>query len=210
MARSRTRIPGLPLAIVLGGVLFGLSSVAAAQGAPGFRLGIGGGAVFPIEDQSDVYETGWDATLMLIWNFGDSPFGIRLDGSYSQLETKEVLIPFFGDGNTRIIDGTFDFVIGPHIGRFVQPYILGGVGGYDLRFHGQEIDTGDVFSNSTTRFGWNAGTGIAFRLGDTTNAHLFIEGRYTSISVDTDLFTNSIHTDGRRFTTVTLNTGVIF
>lgn len=210
MARPAPRL--FSLGIALGFVLtfFGLSSMASAQGAPGFHLGVAGGAIFPVENQSDVYKTGWSGTLLFVWNFGDSPFGIRLDGSYGELATKDALVPFFDDGNTRVLDGTFDVVIGPHIGTYVQPYILGGVGGYDLRFHGQEVDTGNVFSNSTTRFGWNAGTGIAFRLGDTTNAHLFIEGRYTSISLDTDLFTNSIHTGGTRFTMVMLNTGIVF
>ena len=207
MARSRNLILPLAFAIVFA---LGSSAAARAQGAPGFHIGIGGGAVFPVENQSDVYKTGWEGTLMFVWNFGDSPFGLRLDGTYGELETKDALVPVFTDGKTRIIDGTFDFVIGPHIGAYVQPYILGGVGGYDLRFHGQEVSTGDIFSNSTTRFGWNAGTGIAFRLGATTNAHVFVEGRYTSVSVDSDLFTNSIHTGGRRFTTVTLNSGVIF
>jgi opacity protein-like surface antigen len=198
----------VPLLIFLAAL--GTASTAAAQGAPGLHIGVSGGAVFPVEDQSDIYNTGWEATLMFNWNFGDSPFGVRLDGTYGELQTKDSLVGFLGNGKTRIIDGTFDFVIGPHIGPYVQPYILGGVGGYDLRFQGQEVDTGNLFSDSTTRFGWNAGTGIAFRLGSTTNAHVFVEGRYTSISIDSDRFTNSIHTDGRRFTVVMLNSGFIF
>ena len=84
-------------------------------------------------------------------------------------------------------DGTFDFVIGPHARPYVQPYLLSGVGACDIRFHGQEVDTGNLFSNSTTRFGWNAGTGIAFRLGASTNVHAFVEGRYTSVTLS-DLF----------------------
>src|SRR5262245_31185617 len=175
MVRLRGLVLPLALAMVFA---LGSSSAARAQGAPGFHIGISGGAVFPVENQADVYKTGWEGTLMFTWMFGDSPFGIRLDGTYGELPTKDVLVPVFTDGKTRIIDGTFDFVLGPHIGAYVQPYVLGGVGGYDLRFHGQEVSTGDVFSNSTTRFGWNAGTGIAFRLGATANAHVFIEGRY--------------------------------
>ena len=210
MAISRHRTPGLLIVFSLASVFLALPSVAAGQGAGGFHVGLSGGAVFPVEDQSDVYKTGWEGTLMFLWNFGDSPFGLRLDGTYGELKTKDELTPFFGDGKTRIIDGTFDFVIGPHIGAYVQPYILGGVGGYDLRFQGQEVDTGNLFSDSTTRFGWNAGTGIAFRLGSTTDAHVFVEGRYTSISLDSDRFTNSIHTGGNRFTVVMLNSGFIF
>jgi opacity protein-like surface antigen len=200
---------GLIRPLWLAAGLLGAASFAHAQGAGGFHIGLSGGAVFPVENQSDIYNTGWNGTLLLLWNFGDSPFGIRLDGSYGELETKSSLVGFLGNGKTRMIDGTFDLLIGPHLGG-VQPYILGGVGAYDLRFHGQEIDTGNLFSDSTTRFGWNAGTGIAFRLGSATDAHLFVEGRYTSISTDADRFTNSIHTGGSRFTTVSVNTGIVF
>lgn len=206
---TRTSRLGLLVPACLFLVLFGAAPSARAQGAPGFHIGVSGGALFPVENQSDIYKTGWEGTLLFTWMFGDSPFGIRLDGTYGELATKDQLVPFFSNGKTRVLDGTFDFVIGPHIGAYVQPYVLGGVGGYDIRFHGQEIDTGNAFSNTTTRFGWNAGTGLAFRLGSSTNVHAFVEGRYTSVTLS-DLFTNSIHVTGRRFTYVMLNSGFIF
>jgi opacity protein-like surface antigen len=209
METRATRLSFLAIAC-LALALFAAARNARAQGAPGFHIGISGGALFPVEDQSDVYKTGWEGTLLFSWMFGESPVGIRLDGTYGEFAVKDQLIPVFTNGKTRVIDGTFDLVIGPHIGPYVQPYLIGGVGGYDLRFHGQEVDTGNVFSDSTTRFGWNAGTGIAFRLGAATNVHAFVEGRYTSVSIDADRFTNSIHTGGRRFTYVMLNSGFIF
>jgi opacity protein-like surface antigen len=209
MAPREPRRPVLVLSFAVSVLLFGLASIASAQGAPGFHIGISGGADIPVEDQSDVFNVGWNGTLMFVWNFGSSPFGVRLDGSYHQLTVKDELV-LFTDGKTRIIDGTFDFVIGPHIGSYVQPYILGGVGAYDMKFSGTDLTIDDVFSDSTTRFGWNAGTGIAFRVGDTTQTHLFFEGRYTSISIDGNRFTDSITTSGRRFTMVVVNTGVIF
>ena len=206
---TRTFRPGrLVVACLILGLFLAAPNLR-AQGAPGFHIGVSGGALFPVENQSDIYKTGWQGTLLFSWMFGESPFGIRLDGTYGELATKDQLVPFFTDGKTRILDGTFDFVIGPHVGAYVQPYVLGGVGGYDIRFHGQEVDTGDVFTNSTTRFGWNAGTGIAFRLGASTNVHAFVEGRYTSVTLS-DLFTNSVHLTGWRFTFVVLNSGFIF
>jgi hypothetical protein len=39
---------------------------------------------------------------------------------------------------------------------------------------------------------------------------MFIEARYTSISINTDRFSNSIHTGGSRFTFVPVNIGIIF
>jgi opacity protein-like surface antigen len=189
-------------------LLFGLAASASAQGGPGFHLGISGGVDIPIEDQEDVYNVGWNGTLMLVWNFGTSPFGIRFDGSYGELTVKDELV-LFNDGKARFIDGTANFVIGPHFG-FVQPYILGGVGAYDLKFSGEDLDLDELFSESSTRFGWNAGIGIAFRMGDSTNTHFFVEGRYTSIDLDADRFTDSLNLEGRRFTMIMVNTGIVF
>ena len=104
--------------------------------------------------------------------------------------------------------GRSNLVIGPHLG-VVQPYIIGGVGAYDLRFSGQEVDTGNIFADSSTRFGWNAGL-RASRSASATTTQIFVEGRYTSISLDSNRFTDSVHTGGHRFTLVPVNVGIIF
>jgi len=183
---------------------------ARAQGAPGVHFGVSGGADFPVSDQRDVYKTGWNGTALVAFNFGDSPVGMRIDGSYHDFRTKGDLEPFFGGtGKTRIIDGTADLVIGARHAP-VEPYLIGGVGAYDLRFHGQEVDTGNAFTQSTTRFGWNAGGGIAFPVNPNWVGRMFVEARYTSISVNADRFSNSIHTGGTRFTFVPVNVGIIF
>jgi len=183
-----------------------VSGTARAQGASGFHFGIAGSAEIPIQNQSDVFATGWNGTALLAINFGDSPFGIRVDGSYGEIKTKSDLQAFVGTGTTRLITGTADFVIGARHGP-VQPYLIGGVGAYDLRFQGQQVDTGNVFSDSTTRFGWNAGLGIAFPVGSMA---IFVEARYTSVSTDGNRFSDSVHTGGSRFTYVPVNVGFIF
>ncbi len=191
-------------AVMFGVALFAITSFAAAQGAPGFHIGLSGGADFPVGDQESVYDVGWNGTLMFSWMFGTSPFGIRLDGSYQELKVKSELEPLFLDGKARLIDGTFDFVFGPHFGGF-QPYILGGVGIYDVRFSGQDVVNGGLeFEVSDTRFGWNAGTGFAFCVSG--DVHIFLEGRYHSIDLDLDRFVET----NNRFDVVTANLGVVF
>ena len=190
--------------VVLGFVT--TATLARAQGAPGFRVGLEGGADFPIENQSDVYKTGWNAGILFPINFGDSPFGIRIDGAYHRMDTKDLMFFVPGSGKVEIINGTFDFTLGPRHGS-VQPYFLGGVGVYDMKFHGEDVFA-NPFSERSTRFGWNAGGGIAFALGTTTR--FFVEARYTSVSIDTDRFSNSIHTGGSRFTFIPLSAGFVF
>jgi opacity protein-like surface antigen len=195
--------------VFLAGALLCISGTALAQGTGGVHFGVSGGGDFPVSDQHDIYKTGWNGTVLLAINFGASPVSIRFDGSYHELKTEDNLVAFLGSGKTRIIDGTANVVIGPrHLS--VEPYFIGGVGAYDLRFEGTEFDTGNAFSESTTRFGWNAGIGIAFPLGSGSDSRMFIEGRYTSISLDADRFSNSVHTSGSRFTIVPVNLGFVF
>jgi len=202
-ARSTARL------LLLGFAVLGLSSRASGQGGPGVRFGVSGGASIPVQNQNDVYQVGWNGTAMVLFNF-DAPIGIRLDGSYGEIDTKDNLPGFIGNGTTRIISGTADVVVGPRHG-WIQPYFLGGVGVYDLRFRGQEVDASDVFSDSTTRFGWNAGIGFAFPLSQADNAsRIFVEGRYTSVSLSADRFTDSVTTEGSRFTFVPVNVGIVF
>ena len=205
MARFRN-LRGIFGTLIAAAALLALPSFAAAQGAPGFHLGLSGGVDIPVQNQDEIYDLGWNGTLMLNWNFGTSPFGIRLDGSYGQMQVKDELSPLFLDSKTRIIDGTFDFVIGPHIGGWFQPYILGGVGIYDLRFSGEDVLDQEVFAESSTRFGWNAGTGFAFRVSDQSDIHLILEGRYHSIDLNRDHFFET----NNHFNMVTVNTGVVF
>jgi len=192
-------------------VLLGIATrTASAQGTRPLQFGLSGGADFPVSDQRDVYKTGWNGTALFTFNLGPSPVGFRIDGSYHELRTKSDLdVLFGGSGKTRIIDGTADIVVGPHL-PVVEPYFLGGVGAYDLRFSGQDITTGNAFAQSTTRFGWNVGGGVAFPLRPGSGSRIFVEARYTSISVNADRFSNSIHTGGSRFTFVPVNLGVIF
>ena len=163
--------------------------------------------MIPIESESDVYDVGWNAMLLIPINFGASPFGIRLDGAYSEINPKSEAIAF-ANGDTRILDGTLDFVFGPHLGAF-QPYLLGGVGIYDLRFRGEDVEGNHVFESATTRFGWNAGGGFAFRVGN-SHTHVFVEARYTRISLGSEPFHGNFETEGAHFTLVPVNVGLIF
>ncbi|MEP7132409.1 MAG: hypothetical protein ABI914_04545 [Acidobacteriota bacterium] len=181
-----------------------------AQGT-GVHFGLSGGGDFPVSDQSDIYKTGWNGTALLAINFGNAPIGLRIDGSYHEFKTKSALDAFFvGSGRTRVIDGTFDLVIGPR-GGAVEPYFLGGVGAYDLRFRGQEINSNNAFSDNSTRFGWNAGGGIAFPMGSSNSgSRFFIEARYTSVSTNGSRFSDSVNNSGARFTFVPVNIGFLF
>lgn len=133
---------------------------------------------------------------------------MRIDGSYHKLDTKSNLAFFTGSGDLRIVSGTADVVIGPK-NMPVEPYFIGGVGAYDLRFRGEVLSTRNAFSDTSTRFGWNAGGGIAFPLG-ASGSRFFVEARYTSVSTNGNRFSDSVTSGGSRFTFVPVNVGIIF
>ncbi len=197
---------GFPLCVVF---VFGMSlcEAARAQGASGVHVGITGGADFPVQDQKDAFKVGWNAGALVAINFGTSPVGLRIDGAYHRMDTESALAAFTGSGNVRILSGSANLVLGPKGGP-AEPYVLGGAGAYDMRFHGEDL-THNTFSDSTTRFGWNAGAGIAFPLG-TSNSRIFVEGRYISVSTNGNRFSDSVTTKGSRFTFVPVNLGLIF
>ncbi len=198
------------LGVLLTGVLLlAVAATAGAQGGPGFHLGISGGVDIPMEEQADVYDVGWNGTLMFIWNFGTSPFGLRLDGSYHQLSLKEELDPLFLDARTQLIDGTLDFTFGPHVCGWFQPYILAGGGIYSARFRADIDDDDDIFGDwRSPQFGWNAGLGFAFKVAPESDFHVFVEGRYQQINIE-DRFSDVLEPD-RCFKMITVNTGIVF
>jgi outer membrane protein with beta-barrel domain len=142
---------------------------AGSLSAQGMRLGIGGGLLFPLGTYKDFDKMGWvvggDATY---W-FMSAPVGIRADVQYSQTSEKSGV----GAHTTEIIGGLAEVVYA--LGKqadAVRPYILGGLGYYDVK-----VST----SASESKVGFGGGAGLAFKLG-TSGTRFFVEGKYVSVS----------------------------
>ncbi len=65
-----------------------LFAVALPARADDFKLGIGGGATFPVGDFANAYETGWNATVRALWIPSSSVVGIRGAAYYGQNGSK--------------------------------------------------------------------------------------------------------------------------
>jgi hypothetical protein len=74
-------------------ILFSLP-IAFPAPAEDFKLGIGGGATFPIGDYADAYKTGWTTTIRGLWLPSSSVVGLRAAGYYGQNSSKSP--DFFG------------------------------------------------------------------------------------------------------------------
>jgi hypothetical protein len=172
--------------MVAGGVaLAGLAGAAGAQEVGGTRavsFGIAGGATIPVGDAGDLYDTGFNLMGMLNVQPAFVPVGVRFDVMYHALGGKDVATLPGGGGSVgvpdlRVLAGAANAVLTVSNTGTVRPYVLGGVGLYNLSCDGCE---------SETKVGLNGGGGIEFGVG---GFNTFVEARFHSV------FTEEVNTN---------------
>jgi opacity protein-like surface antigen len=155
---------------VLGAVLLAmaLANPAVAQ----VRFSIGGGGTVPVGTFDDLAGTGWHGGAAIGFQPADFPIGFQVDGTYHRLGFEAEAL----DAEWEMIQGTANIVFAfnrSEESKF-HPYLIGGVGGYNVKAVGDDVGEAD----SETNFGVNAGAGFDFDLG---NLALFLESRYHAI-----------------------------
>lgn len=115
-------LAALALAIALPGS-------AGAQRDDQFVWGIGGGPTIPVGDAKANHKTGAHGTLMFGIGGVDSPFGIRLDGSYSSLGDRGDEGLAIDQGEARVFSLMGNGVLSLY-GSNRRLYVLGGIGGF--------------------------------------------------------------------------------
>lgn len=170
--------------------MFFAASAAHAQGTSGFHLGVFGGVTLPQDEAEKVFDRGWNAGALLIFQFPVVPVGIRVDGSYHKLDVAEN-VGLTGDA--EILAATANVVVGFRV-LLVKPYVVGGVGYYRLDFTDESFPS--AFSGTENETGWNAGGGVSFSL---RNIDIFVEARY-----------HSVGTEGTDFKFVPVSVGIVF
>jgi len=144
--------------------VFALALPQAAVGQMG--IGIGVGPSFPTGALSDEVSTGYHVQASIGLGVPLLPFGVRVDGIFSQMP---------GDhDDARIIGGSANAELHFPSPGF-SPYFLAGVGLYNTRVpHGNHVD-------EETGLGFNAGLGARIHLAAMT---LFVETRAHHIRGD--------------------------
>jgi opacity protein-like surface antigen len=158
---------------------------ARAQAGGGVHFGVAGGETFPVSDSKDDFKNGWHAGAMLTFGVPLSPVAVRVEAVYHTMNRRD------GEGTATVLSGTANAIVVPASLLVVKPYFVGGAGVYRY-----SSTVSDPLPSPQTKFGWNAGGGIAFRLRETT---LFVEARYHRVS-----------TTGRAFTFVPVSVGLLF
>jgi len=165
---------------------------------------VDGGFNVPTGTAGDLLTTGWNFGFGVIFRQPGAPFGLRLDFNYSDNNASAHGLYQAANATGMQINGGWAEVWSATAGgEYRVPfnpttygYVTAGIGAYYTQVQLTEvgygyvcnpwwgycyIGTGNavVASNSTTRFGWNAGLGVAFTLP--SSATLFVEARYTWI-----------------------------
>jgi hypothetical protein len=174
-----------------------------AQEYSPLRWYIMGGANVPLSNTADILQSGYNFGFAVTWREPGRPVGVRFDFNYaSNNATRELQSQGSQATGLNITGGWADIwsaSVNLEAQHLFSPttygYLIGGIGAYYTQVQLTEYGYGYVCnpwwgycyygsgnavvaSNSTTRFGWNGGVGMAFRLQGPT---LFIEARYTRI-----------------------------
>ena len=160
---------------ILSAFVLGAASVASASTAEAqrpFTVGLSAGASLPLSDLSDSHKVGYNAAAHLGINMPASAVGFRLEGFYNKFAGQDLTVGSVPD--LRVAGGNVNitYAFG---GTGMRPYVIGGVGSYNIKPDG---------GSSSTEFGINAGVGAKFQL---SGLGTFVEARLHTISGDPQL-----------------------
>jgi hypothetical protein len=155
---------------------------------PGIFFGVGAGADIPMNNIRAVTKDGWAGQLQAGYFPTNSPFGIRVDGTYGQIPARTKDCPTCSNPKMWTVGG--DVILRLPLDRTskLNPvlYVFGG-GGW-ANFSSVDIRQTNViggcantrvpcFQNGGKAY-WDVGPGVDFSVA---GLHLYAEGRYMSI-----------------------------
>lgn len=153
-------------------VLVSLAGASTAQAQARASFFLGGGATIPVGDLADAFGTGWNGLAGVNFSLPGVPFGIRVDGMYSQNSLDDAL----GDGKLKILSGNADavFAFGAPAAP-IKPYVMAGIGVANVK-----VEIGGA-EGDETNMAFNGGAGINFAL---SSLSVFVEARYFNVDSD--------------------------
>jgi opacity protein-like surface antigen len=165
---NRTRTTGI-LALALS-LALGATGLEAQQ--RNFTVGLGAGAVFPVGDLSDTFETGLHLDgLLETSSLAGLPFGVRGEVGYQRFAED--------DFTFRFLSGRLNAVIPFATAPDARPYLIAGGGVYNVK--GELDHGGHTHDDAETLFGINVGVGINYAIG---GLNTFVEARFHNVFDD--------------------------
>jgi len=131
---------------------------------------VAAGATIPMGGTADNLKTGYNVTAGLGIKPPLAPLGFRLEGMLNQMDFKKSAF-----GSTRLLAGVANVTLSGV--AMPMGYLIGGVGLYN-------VATPDIAgSSSTTKAGFNVGSGLNFPL---TGFSTFAEVRFHLVTTDNE------------------------
>lgn len=166
------------------------SVVSRAVGAQGIRprFGVATGWAAPTGDyhataNGDGFNTAWQGMAFVAFRVPGWPVALRLDGTYGRNsandQLKAHLTTAFGvpsDERATLLGANLDLTYPASSESRASPYLVGGVGVYHVTI--SVTSGGSTADDGRTRFAWNLGGGITYRLGGVAP---FLEARYVDV-----------------------------
>lgn len=131
------------------------------------KIMVGGGLLMPMGDYKNADKMGFIGQAGIGFPMG--PVGIRIEGDYGQTSHKSPTV-----GNTKIIGGMGAVVYHFPTPTGIKPYVLGGVGMYNVK-----VDITGGGTGSETKFAFGAGAGLEMKM---TAMSLYLEAKYMNIA----------------------------
>lgn len=151
----RSRLSGVAICAVL------LAGASVAEAQRPFTVGLSAGPSLPASDFSGSHNIGINVAAHVGVGLPASALGLRFEGFYNLFDNTELAFPN-SDVNpelvntpVRIVGGNANVVYNFFAGRGVGPYVIGGVGAYNVK---------PERSDGSTDLGFNAGAGGRFRV----------------------------------------------
>ncbi len=166
-----------------------------------FSIGISGGASIPTSDLSDYFNTGYNVNGHIAIGVPTLPISLRGDVGYNSWDAANT-----NSENLHSWNFTANAVYTIPGAFAIHPYLIGGIGGYNLTDN-QTTNTysGQVTysqSDNSTHFGYDLGGGISLPLA---GFNAFIEAKYTHIN---NALYNGYNNVGATFVPITV--GIMF
>ena len=149
------------------------------------RIMVGGGLLMPMGDYKTVDKMGFIGQAGV--GFPAGPIGIRIEADYGQTSHKNG-----ADGNSKIIGGMGAAVYHFKTPAGVKPYVLGGVGMYNVKVTVPSLS----IDQSETKFAFGVGAGLEMKM---TSMSLYLEAKYMNIATSGSATTFIPITVGLRF-----------
>ena len=169
--------------------LLGMATVASAQMHDDLSsnrivsFGVGGGVSVPVSDAKDAFKNGYNGQGFVRLNLKFLPIAPRLDFTFSKFNLDDTKVGTTGTG--QVLAGLANFQMYLMHAGPIRPYIVAGVGAYNVKTVADASGSVAESEVSDTRFGVNGGAGVVLKFGSLFS--LYGEGRVDNVFTDKGL-----------------------